>query len=185
MDTHLSIDIETLDVDPSPNAAIIAVGAVAFNEEEIIDQREWLLNPVFSPGTRSYSTHKWWQEQEFEVAHRMFSGKVLPWDFCPEFSSFVGLNGCKQIWGFPIRFDVGHLRSLYRAVEHPFPLDFRAERDLSTLYDLGKRYWSIPLDLLKESLKREHREHDALSDALYQAGLIQGLLQIVRAGSAG
>lgn len=182
LQVHGSIDIETLDVDPSNNATVLAVGIVAFNANEEIDAREWILDPIWSPGSRSKSTYDWWSEQDLKIQDRMFSGRVLPWNFCPEFSSFVGLNGIEKLWGFPARFDIGHLRALYKAMECPFPLDFRSELDMSTLVDLCREIGLS--DILKEIRDSNPNPHDALSDARNQAQRLRRIFQYFKAYGA-
>lgn len=167
MIVHGSLDIETLDVDPSNNATVLAVGIVAFNAQEELAAEEWILDPIWTPGTRSRSTYDWWMDQDLAIQTRMFSGSCLPWNFCPEFSSFIGLNHVELLWGFPARFDIGHLRALYRAMECPFPLSFQAERDMTTLVDLAQLVGMG--EVLRAIRDSNERPHDALADAQNQA----------------
>lgn len=179
---HGSIDIEALDVDPSNNATVLAVGIVAFNAREEIDAAEWILDPIWSPGTRSKSTYDWWMDQELDVRNAMFGGHILPWKFCPMFSSFVGLNGIELLWGFPARYDIGHLRALFKAMECPFPTLFNKERDMSTLVDLAEE---IGLgEELRAIRDLNPNPHDALSDARNQAKRLQRIFQYFKAYGA-
>jgi hypothetical protein len=167
---HLSIDIETLDVDPSANAGVIAVGAVVFTTTKTIDRFLWILDPMWTPGSRSKSTYDWWMTQP---PGTMFTGTTFPWNFCPEFSSFVGMNNVKYAWGYPARFDLGHIRSLFAAMQAPFPINFQQERDMTTLLSVAKQLrpdLSLELDEIRS---RNEEPHNALADAENQAARLQ------------
>jgi hypothetical protein len=175
---HASIDIEALDVDPSAEAGVLAVGIVAFTVDEIVDKAEWVLDAAWTPGTRSKSTYKWWKDQDTLIQQRMFSGAVLPWDFCSAFSAFIGLSGVGLAWGYPVRYDLGHLRSLYLKMEQPFPLNFDRERDMYTIVDAFRTLrpgGKAELDAIKAE---NTRLHDALADAENQAAQLQHVFRV-------
>lgn len=174
---HASIDIETLDVDPSMEAAVLAVGIVAFTPNEIIDKAEWMLDARWVPGTRSKSTYDWWNKQDTLIQQRMFNGTILPWEFCVAFSSFIGLAGVKLAWGYPVRFDLGHLRSLYRACEKPFPLNYDQERDMYTLVDAFRETRRTGKEELEAIRDANEYPHDALADAENQAAQLQHIFR--------
>lgn len=178
MRVHGSLDLECLDVDPSNNAAIIAVGIVAFTKHELVDKKLWLLDPMWSPGTRSESTYRWWMEQEPAIRNRMFTGRDLPWTFCADFSSFVGLNGVDKLWGYPARYDIGHLRALFAAYAQPFPINFRDELDMSTLIKTVTQNRTGLWEELESIRSANDHAHDALADAENQAARLQHLFRV-------
>lgn len=179
-DVHLSLDLETLDVDPSNNAAVVAVGATFFTLTDILATNFWALDPKYTPGTRSHSTYDWWRGTPFEIRQKMLSGDWLPWDFCADFSAHVGLHNARWVWGWPVRFDLGHLRSLFRAVERPFPFSFRNERDIYTLRDLAVRRGGSGVEIVfKQIHDANEAQHDAGADSLAQARMIQYGLQVI------
>lgn len=169
MTRHVVVDIEATDVDPSVNAGVLSVGIVAFDRQGIIDQRLWKLDPAWTPGSRSKSTYDWWKKQEPAIIQRAFSGTELPWAFCLEFSSFVGLNGADLIWGYPARYDLTHLRSLFRHYNCPFPLNFDQERDMTTLLDIAKQKGPHIAEGVEMIRGKNLAQHDALADAVNQA----------------
>lgn len=176
---HGSVDIEALDVDPSAEAAVLAVGIVAFTEDEIIDKGEWILDARWSPGTRSKSTYDWWNKQDILVTQNMFNGAILPWEFCDSFSAFIGLAGVKLLWGYPVRYDIGHIRSLYRAAEKPFPLNYSCERDMYTLVDAFRDIHPTGRDELAAIREANTRQHEALADAENQAAQLQHIFRVL------
>lgn len=178
---HLSIDIEALDVDPSMNAGVIAVGVVAFTPVETLDRRLWILDPIWTPGSRSKSTYDWWMQQPLETQNRMFAGGTLPWDFCPDFSSFLGLNNVRYAWGYPARYDLGHLRSLFEAMHCPFPINFRQERDMASLVSIAKQILPEIEGELEAIRSQNAEQHNALADAESQAARLQHIFRRLRA----
>jgi len=173
-DTHMSIDIETMDVDPSSNAAVIAIGAVIFNVREIFSEFEVLIHPSWAPGSRGHDTRLWWAAQEEEIRNRMFSGRVMPDDACRRFTAFCTFD-TKFFWANPTRFDFTHMRSMYQACEQEFPFKFFQERDLSTLRWAARQYPNLKSELSK--IRNSNRAaHDALSDARAQAKAIQAVM---------
>lgn len=176
MQFHISLDIETLSVDPDNDAAIIAVGLVVFNPTEILTEHLWTLDPIWTPGSRSQGTYDWWMEQSQGVREEMFDGEILPWNFCDHLAAVLDWNQVEAVWGYPIRFDAGHLRALHKAYGKLCPWTFRQERDLSTLRWLAKSRPTLLRDL--EEIKNQNPgAHNALQDALTQARMIQAFLQ--------
>ena len=88
---NVMIDIETLAL--SNDAAVIAVGACAFDANAIGGRFEVLLNPVLSPGRRDEETLEWWCRQPAEVLERVTGGLATPREAC------VGTGGVRSVAG--------------------------------------------------------------------------------------
>lgn len=174
------LDIETLGTEPA-GAAIATVGLVAFTRTEILDRGYWKLDLRWTPGRRDRDTYDWWMKQDPLAMEEAFRHRdemrALPWDVCAAISEFAATTNMKLIWAYPARFDVGHLRELYYAVGHTFPLEFWRERDMTTLmrtaYDINPHLESR----VKEIKAQNRAAHNALEDALTQAKIVQFLLE--------
>jgi DNA polymerase III epsilon subunit-like protein len=171
---HLMVDIETLS--HQPDAAIIAIGAVTFTEDEILSQFEMQIDPVWTHGHRSVSTMEWWNKQDEQVRSRMFRGKQLPGDVCRRFSNFIELNQPKYVWANAPTFDLVILRNYFRECRLEFPISFRMERCFRTLKAMADEVFDGTLPYPSNSFGK----HDALSDAMYQANTTQIILKVIR-----
>lgn len=169
---HLMIDIETLSSEPT--AAVIAIGAVIFTEEEIVSQFEAQIDPVWTPGHRSVSTMEWWNKQDIGVRARMFSGKMLPEELCRRFSNYLDANQPRTIWANAPTFDITIMRHFYSQVGLKFPLHHRIERCYRTIKEIAMEHGYVPPPYPAQA-------HDALADAMHQAGVAQQLLRFFRA----
>jgi hypothetical protein len=170
---HLSVDIEALDVDPSAEAGVITVAAVIFDRYQTIDKALYPLDPIWTPGTRSESTYKFWKDQPHLIQVAAFSGAMLPWEFPAAFSSFIGMNKPRYCWGFPARYDYGHLRSLYAKYHQPFPINFTQERDMTTLLSVAAELKPELEEELTAIREQNRSPHDAMADAENQAARLQ------------
>lgn len=169
---HLMIDLETLSAEPT--AAVIAIGAVTFTEDEIISQFEAQIDPVWTPGHRSVSTMDWWNKQEAGVRARMFSGRMPPDVICRRFSDYLGASQPSFVWANAPTFDLVIIRHFYKQAGLEFPLSHRIERCYRTLLAVAQD---------RGYVKPESSEgrHDALADALYQARVTRDILRGFRA----
>lgn len=175
---HMSIDIETLSVDPHYNAAVIAIGAVTFTKHDILDELEILIDPILTPGARGQETLEWWNKQDAKIRERMFSGSRKPWDACTQFAAFCSL-GAKNFWGNPARFDIGHLRQMYAVYGREFPFPFYQERDLSTIKWAVARSAEACKNDIKRIREKNAASHSALEDARSQAEVIQYCMGVI------
>jgi hypothetical protein len=168
----MSIDIETLATEG--DAAVIAIGATVFDVDGFLDQGHLvLINPTLSPGARDRGTWMWWCQQDKDIMERMMSGDATPWLACETFTNLC--VGVDYFWGYPARFDVGHLRGLFRNCGRELPFSFRQEMCLATARRLLENNPTMTSDLRK--IKESNLEaHDAMADAIVQARQIQAIL---------
>jgi hypothetical protein len=170
---HVMIDIETLSTET--DAAIIAVGAVEFDLEQILQERLWLLDPRLTPGRRDHSTLRWWQEQNAETAQRMWAGNVTPWDFAQDFTEWTfPFRDDHWVWAGPSTFDLSILETFFRQhIGLDYPLNWRNHRDLTTISRVAEQ---LGIDYSGEAFPG-FIPHDALSDAIKQARRTQIILR--------
>jgi hypothetical protein len=197
------VDIETGGDEPA-GAAVVAVGAVVFDHDARGwgDEAVWHLDPAWSPGRRNRSTYEFWMRQDPRVREPVFSGSMLPWDFCEAFSEFCSLSGAERYWAWPTRFDFGHLRELYHACGHRFPFEYWKELDAHTLKwaarekarvldtnarvaDVGQ-VQQLEGDRLDAAIKRiddsNASQHDPLADCREQVQKVQLFYRYLRTG---
>ena len=164
MTVHAMVDIETLST--KNDAAVIAIGLVAFDHIHIMQGYEILIDPQLAIGRRDQSTIDWWSKQDPAIRERMWSGKKDPWQACHEFIEIQREIGAKMIWANAPQFDIVILRSLFEACELEFPYKFFNERDFRTVKGLAKKWgFSNPIE--------KKNAHSALDDAIYQAQCLQ------------
>ena len=168
---NVMIDIETLAL--SNDAAVIAVGACAFDANDVGGKFEVLLNPVLSPGRRDEETLEWWRRQPAEVLERMTGGLATPREACEGLAAFVLSQGPPaKIWANSPSFDCVVLRTLFGVVGASVPWSFRDELDYRTLRAMYRSHPSYD-DAAIESIRADRTAHDALSDAVCQARTVQ------------
>lgn len=170
----MMVDIETLST--REDAAVVAIGAVIFNAEEILDRTEILIDPAWATGHRDSRTYRdfWMNRSEVpeHVYRRMLSGALTSWEACGKFIEFHNQHRPKQCWANPPQFDLVILRNMFRGcgMERHFPVHYKAERDCRTLWNLAKAHGLGPkLQHTREGLDK----HNALHDAIAQARAVQ------------
>lgn len=164
------VDIETLA--SHPNAAVIAIGVCIFDDKEVYDSMEILLDPRLSPGHRDPDTLRWWNEQDPEVFKKMMSGDAAPWLACDMLAGFIRETGIKELWANPPTFDIAILRGLFKRYGKEFPIHYTGERDYRTIRKMADEF-----DIDYGEPYRERSAHDAMDDAICQARALQIMLR--------
>ena len=158
MSLHVMVDLETLDT--VPTAAIIAIGAVAFDPEgdglpPLAEMSEAIgkfyirvsLDSCLRNGlTVDGSTVSWWLRQENdarqEAAAAVDGGVDLSsalWSFRHWYQRVRPI----RVWGNGSSFDISILEHAYRRVHSRPPWDYKAVRDMRTrMEDVGMKYTS-------------------------------------------
>ena len=175
----MMIDNETLSAEIG--GAIIAIGAVVFTEEAVIEASYIGIEPGVAPGHRSLSTMLWWSQQDEEIRERAFGGKLDVWGACHAFSQFAHRHADVEcVWANSPSFDLVGLRMMYGSAGIEFPpfLAYYKERDFRTLMQSTKLSGNNALyKLMKLERDKNHAKHDALEDALAQAAAVQAWLR--------
>ena len=167
----IMLDLETMG--SGPTAAIVAIGAVAFDPEDgelgapfyaVVN----LENAVLNGGVMDASTVLWWlQQSDAARAPFMQSDQSKTFglhDVLLQFGRWLSecttcADGEAKVWGNGSDFDNVILASAYRAVGLPVPWKFYHSRCYRTLKSL----------LPETKLLRTGTHHNALDDAVTQA----------------
>ena len=160
---HAMLDLETMGV--GPNAAIVAIGAVVFDQftgkmGATFYQTVTLESSVREGGVMDASTVMWWLRQEGAARYAIQGG--IPIDEALEaFSQWVSdhASGGPIVWGNGADFDNVILRSAYNRLSIDVPWGAFANRCYRTVKAL------YPMITIEHTGTR----HNALDDARSQA----------------
>lgn len=174
-DKHVMVDLETMGL--RPNAAIVSIGAVHFDESSVIDTFHTAvsLQDCLDCGlTTDQSTVDWWMKQSVEARsswQRDDAPKLL--DALRDFSQWC-LKGSSDRsvhpWGNGADFDMVLLKSAYSALEADPPWRYYNHRCFRTLRGV------FPI----AEPPRLGVHHSALDDALHQVKVLQETLKVHR-----
>lgn len=179
MKKHLMIDLETLGT--RPGCAILAIGAVLFDEEGVGDGLELKLSVADQLRRgfhRDEATMAWWDTQS--EAARQHSLYEDPTRDLPPGEALVRLNrliregsnpGELKVWANGASFDLPILEELYRVLSVQVPWRYYNHRCYRTL--------KAQLGHLVGQPEFNGVRHTALADALYQAAYASKLLKAV------
>lgn len=177
---HIMLDIETLST--QNDAAIIAIGAVEFDLEEILQEKIWLINPQLASGRRDISTLEWWASQNRLTTAKVWdgferenvvAGELFNWMTQFRDDSEVSKDNGHWIWAGPNTFDLTILKSWYTAQNMILPFDWRAGRDLTTLSRVADQ---LGIDYSGEWFDG-FEAHNPISDCIKQARRCQIILK--------
>lgn len=158
---HIMLDLETMGTEP--NSAIIAIGAVSFNNEVLIDQFYSIvsLESCCSFGMKvSPNTIMWWLDQS-QAARDEFKRIGLPIEVVlPLFSTWVNKYKNPWVWGNGSDFDNTIITSCYKTVGAELPWKYNQNRCYRTISAIFKDKVPKPIN---------HAKHNALEDARVQA----------------
>lgn len=171
MGLHASIDIETLDLEPT--AVVLSIGVALFTEDgEIVDTFYRVLDKDSQKDagrTVRKSTLEWW-EQQGDAARRVLTADGAPVSqVIAELATFLSrpLSG---VWGYGSDFDNVTVSSLCRSFGLDVPWHYKLNR-------CGRTVAALPPPGSFVSPQRVGVHHNAVDDAIYQARLIARALQ--------
>lgn len=169
------LDLETLN--STVDAAVVSIGAVKFNKNEITSKFYQLVDIESSLkyGTTSGATLKWWFSQPSEVIKEAVDPTAVNLrltlerfvGFC--IKNFNSADNFKYIWGNGAAFDNVILRNAYNKLELQPPWTFRQDMCYRTVKNL---YPEVKLD-------RSGVHHNALDDAISQANHLIEINKII------
>ncbi|EMM5895144.1 3'-5' exonuclease [Klebsiella michiganensis] len=179
---HVMVDLETMG--KKSNAPVVSIGAVIFDPAtgflgETFYKVVSLESAVSWGAEIDPSTVIWWMKQSSEARSEIANDNAIQLDDALlQFSEFVFENipgGCEtaQIWGNGATFDNTILRSSFERACLDCPWDYRNDRDVRTMVELGK---AIGFDA-KTSIQFEGERHNALADAQHQARYVSAIWQ--------
>ena len=166
---NVMLDLETLGT--RPNSAIIAIGAVEFDEDLGILSRYYQnvdLQSCIDKGLEvDGKTMMWWLRQSDEARSALRGNVVELKDALKSFREYLKGDNL-QIWGNGVGFDNVILKNAYDKFRVYEPWDYRSDRCYRTL--------TCSLPSLK--LEREGTHHNAVDDAEYQAEKLIKLVKV-------
>ncbi|MGL4753492.1 MAG: 3'-5' exonuclease [Aeromonadaceae bacterium] len=160
--SHIMLDLETMG--NGPQAAIIAIGAVAFDLSGIKDRfytQVSLESSVRAGLITDPSTIMWWMQQsdEARAAFKDNDKAVALGGALVQFAEWLRAASGEQVWGNGASFDNAILGNAYRAVGTEQPWKFWNDRCYRTFKSL---FNAVPM-------QRIGTHHNALHDAESQA----------------
>jgi hypothetical protein len=133
----------------------------------------------------SLGTMKWWDEQDPIMRAEAFGGTVALDDMLSEFMIWCTTLcppsfslGDIQLWSRGAGFDCEILQHAFYEIFGHYPFDFRNHMCQRTIEVLMPEW-------LVEGVKNSHPnrgKHNALNDAIYQAGILDAALRNIRWG---
>lgn len=159
---NVMLDLETMDT--GSNAAIIAIGAVAFTSDGIAARFYTEINlqsAVRSGGTIDGRTVMWWLKQSDAARDAFNDNDNAPsmTDALYSFEKWFESVGGEQVWGNGAMFDNAILGNAYRRLGQVIPWKFWNDMCYRTVKNLSP---DIPLE-------RVGTYHNAVDDAESQA----------------
>lgn len=191
-DVNVMIDLETLS--SKKTAAIISIGAVKFNDTEIVDK--FYINLDYRSQSTEYGLHiskstvDWWKEQKQAAWEATKNNRVQIEDGLTKFREWYGPKSYPT-WSCGVDFDIVILENVFDTVEGNSTSTKRSHSDtviLENVFDAVEGNsppwkWSHSrcFRTFKELFKIEHPRdgvhHNALDDAIYQAQYMQKVLK--------
>lgn len=177
MKYDVMLDLETFAT--SPDACILQVGACFFDRyTDQIGKRFYtnvsLATSVLAGLKIDPETVQWWRDRDY--SHLLHEAKPLS-KMTTDFSRWFLADYMKEdirIWSHGAAFDIPILQSSYLALGQEVPWHYRAVRDTRTIFDLADGFGYIK--------PREAIAHQALADAVQQAGEMQSAFQTMFPG---
>lgn len=196
----IMVDIETFATDN--NAAIVSIGAVAFNaggengelftnspDVLLANGRGFRVNIDLGQsdpdkrGNVDPATVEWWLQQSDDARHLLVSGEREHLGMAlQEFANWLARQGPYsklKLWSNGPTFDETILRAAFLRYGLVFPISFRGSRCCRTMYDLATSFgWNAKE--ARAAAPDDIVKHDALSDAVFQARGVASMQHYLR-----
>lgn len=168
---NVMIDFETLSV--VPTSRIMSIGAVKFNDHEILDEfyvtlsvkdnsEEWIGNLDINKDTMA-----WWKTQPPEILRSALSNGVPYRDGFKQFLDWYG-NYSMPIWSNSAAFDIAISEHHCHQMKETVPWKYWDQRCYRTIFKLLGDTVHLP---------EKSMAHNALADAKYQARILMEILK--------
>lgn len=165
---HVMLDLETLGT--RPGDAILSIGAAIIDPGNGIKSTFYVTidsESCKAAGLRAQkSTLEWWAKQSAEARAAAFKGELSLQSGLTQFSMWIP-KGNVLVWGNGAGFDQPLLEAAYRAMKMDIPWKFwnaRCYRTIKSMFPVEER-------------AREGVHHNALSDAMHQAFVLQDIVK--------
>lgn len=162
---HFVVDIETLDT--ADTAVILSIACVAVDSAK---SHAWRLDPERQPDrTVSASPVVWWMKQSEEARIIAFGGSARLYPTLQALDDEISRARLPVMVWFRGSMDERVLVNAYaQSYDEPVPWDYWMVRDVRTI-----------ADLVKVERSPDHTPHTALGDALHDARIVRGWLDLV------
>lgn len=180
---HVMLDLETMG--HGPNAAIVAIGAVAFDPDtNAVDTERGFYSPVSLQSSVQYrlqmdaSTVMWWLKQSDAARTALTAAEDRTLDdalyrfqmWCYQYEAPADL----PVWGNGAAFDNVILRNAFREADMVPPWRHWNDRCYRTVKGMAPGV----------KLERQGTHHHALDDAISQANHLISVLNFLKGGAA-
>jgi hypothetical protein len=174
------IDLESLSL--KPNAALVSIGAVMFDENGIHGELYIPIKLESNPADADVdvSTVAWWMNQS-DDARRVFADTAKKWELTDallELHNFIIINTRRaedfEVWCNGADFDFSVLKWHYVNQGWDLPWNYKQQRDCRTLFALRPDI----KDKLKAASTGTH--HNAYDDAIWQAEVTLAILKEIQ-----
>ncbi|WP_010603982.1 3'-5' exonuclease [Pseudoalteromonas maricaloris] len=173
-------DLETMST--SSNAALVSIGACFFDPLNGDIGASFEISVDLTTSAKlcemDAETVLWWLERSDEARRKLLAHDVLPLaEALGEFDQWVSQIediDTRTVWGNGATFDNTILRNAYKACGMQAPWQFRNDRDVRTVVDLGRRLFNFDP---KKEIPFEGTRHSALDDAIHQAKYVSAIIQ--------
>lgn len=179
---HIMVDIETLG--RTPGAAIISLGAVAFDPytTESLDQRFSryfdLADVVRKGGIIEPSTVLWWAKQDGELFKKQLSGSVGLKRGLADFNRWYKSHKAERVWARGVAFDMTILEAAFRMADVAVPWKYGEVRDSRIFDDLFLDDTDFQNEVVNLYTATDDLPlHDPVADAVRQAKTVRAFLQ--------
>jgi DNA polymerase III epsilon subunit-like protein len=158
---HIVLDFETLG--NRPDTAVLSLGAVFFDVNGIIKQKEWFFQvqgQLENNRSVTADTIAWWMNQGGKaktVFERSKTEGITIRDFIPQFLEFANFKGVRA-WGNGATFDISIIENIFHQTRSKLPWQYYHARCYRTMKPL-----------FKSQKEFEGVKHNALDDAIFQA----------------
>lgn len=196
----LMIDLETLAT--TSDAEIVAIGAVVFDDEKVVDSLYLPLDYTNITGRVSGSTLKWWFKQSAEAQQSTFGGenRMAPWHAAEEFYQFLSRNSMLnqdaniEVWANDPDFDLSALKHWWvrnrevgyidpetgivrPTISRIWPFKYNVGRSYRTLRSIAKVLgWT---EEMNGAARGTWLAHNAVDDAAAQARAVIAMRQFI------
>lgn len=173
--TQIMVDIETMDIEPS--AAILSIGAVAFDKRVISTKAELKENSFYTNisiesnqkvgRTMSASTIEWWLKQSKAAQQSLFEDPILPLKTALiKYRMWCEKQNADRYYANDPDFDIVVLNNALKQIGDSSPFAYHMHRSLRTTIE--DAYPDDPMPNLDPGIA-----HNALDDAVKQAMMVQ------------
>jgi oligoribonuclease (3'-5' exoribonuclease) len=174
---HVMLDLETMGF--RGNAAIVSIGAVAFDPDQNSLGEKFYINVELSSCLEyglsvDGATVAWWITQNNDAKESLFKD-TEPLDKALEaFANYIQQFEKVKVWGNGLGFDNVIMKNAYAAIKQERPWSDFQDRDMRTIVDIAESIHG------KQKRVKKGIAHNALDDAINQAETVCSLWNILK-----